>query len=73
MFGKKHQKAAESQEPGLVEGPYKIDRIGLGVYGDNCRWLQDFMNSRHQEGYELVSHTHPSTGVSLLAWRNTGD
>ena len=50
-----------------------IRSIGLGVYGVNCRWLQDFMNSRHQEGYELVSHTHPSTGVSLLVWRNSGD
>jgi hypothetical protein len=73
MFGKKHLQVAEPQEPGHVEGPYKIDRIGLGVYGVNCLSLQDLMNSRHQEGYELVSHTHPSTSVSLLVWRKTGD
>jgi hypothetical protein len=73
MFGKKHRQVAEPREPGHVEGPYEIDRVGLGVYGIDCRPLQDLMNSRHQEGYELVSHTHPVAGVSLLVWRKTGD
>ena len=70
---KRHQQAAEPQEPGHVEGPYEIDRVGLGVNEVDCRPLQDLMNSRHQDGYELVSHTHPVTGVSLLVWRKTND
>ena len=43
------------------------------MYGVDCRPLQDLMNARHQEGYELVSHTHPITGVSLLVWMKTSD
>jgi hypothetical protein len=71
MFGKRHGQAAEPHEPGCVEGPYEIDRVGLGTYGVDCLRLQDLMNARHQKGYELVSHTHPDIGVSLLVWRKT--
>ena len=69
MFGRQHRQAAESQEPGRVEGPYEIDRVGLGTYGVDCLRLQDLMNARHQKGYELISHTHPDVGVSPLVWR----
>ena len=73
MFGKQNQQVAQTREPGHVEGPYKIDRIGLGTYGVDCLRLQDLMNARHQKGYELISHTHPAMGVSLLVWRKTDD
>ena len=33
MFGKHHRQAAESDEPARIEGPYEIDRVGLGTYG----------------------------------------
>jgi hypothetical protein len=69
MFGKQHRQVAEPQECGRVEGPYEIDRVGLGTYWIDCLRLQDLMNARHQKGYELVSHTHPAPGMSLLVWR----
>ena len=73
MFGKERRQAAEPHEPGQVEGPYEIDRVGLGTYGVDWYRLQDLMNKRHQEGYELVSHTHPDQCVSLLVWRKMID
>jgi hypothetical protein len=69
MWGKQHQQVTQPLEPGHVEGPYEIDRLGLGTYGVDCLRLQDLMNTRDQKGYELVSHTHPTMGVSLLVWR----
>lgn len=73
MFGKQHQQLTEPLEPGHVEGPYEIDRLGLGTYGVDCLRLQDLMNARHQKGFDLVSHTHPAMGISLLVWRKKGD
>jgi hypothetical protein len=73
MFGKHHRQAAETDEPARIEGPYEIDRVGLGTYGVNWYRLQDLMNTRHQDGYELISHTHPDQCVSLLVWRKTDD
>jgi len=73
LLRKQHQQVAQSLEPGHVEGPYEIDRVGLGTYGVDCLRLQDIMNARHKKGYELISHTHPAMGVSLLVWRKTDD
>jgi hypothetical protein len=73
MFGRQHRQAVEPDEPARIEGPYEIDRVGLGTYGVNWYRLQDLMNTRHLEGYELISHTHPDQCVSLLVWRKTDD
>ena len=73
MFGKEHRQAAEPHEPGQVEGPYEIDRVGLGTYGVDWYRLQDLMNKRHQDGHALVGMGMQDQCVSLLVWRKTTD
>ena len=61
----------DPQEPGHVEGPYEVDNLAWG----NRRHseLKDLLNTRHQEGLDLVSHTMlAGYGSSVLIWKNKG-
>ena len=59
MFRRRDQRMDASQkdpqEPGHVEGPYEVDNFAWGnrSHGEQ----KDLLNTRHQEGFELVSHT----------------
>jgi hypothetical protein len=60
-----------SQEPGHVEGPYEVDNFTWGhrTHGE----LKDLLNTRHQEGFDLISHTSLSGyTVSVLIWKKRG-
>ena len=58
MFRRRDQRMdasqEEPQEPGHVEGPYEVDNFAWGNrrHGE----LKDLLNTRHQEGFDLVPH-----------------
>jgi hypothetical protein len=60
------------QEPGNVEGPYEVDNFSWGhrTHGE----LKDLLNTRHQAGFDLVSHTALSGyNSSVLIWKKRND
>jgi hypothetical protein len=76
MFSRRNQREEPSQEeprePGHVQGPYKVDNFAWGtrVHGE----LQDLLNTRQQEGFDLVSHTMLSGyASSVLIWKKRDD
>ena len=75
MFGRRNQRGdasqEEPQEPGHVEGPYEVDNFAWGhrTHGE----LKDLLNTRHQEGFDLLSHTSLSGyTASVLIWKKRG-
>ena len=75
MFGRRDQRMDASQEdpqePVDVKGPYEIDNFAWGHrrHGE----LKDLLDTRHQEGFDLVSHTmFAGNGSSVLIWKNKG-
>ena len=75
MFRRRDQRMDASQkdpqEPGHVEGPCAVDNFAWGNrrHGE----LKDLLNTRHQEGFDLVSHTVlAGCGSSVLIWQKKG-
>jgi hypothetical protein len=75
MFGRRNQQGdasqEEPQEPGQVEGPYEVDNFAWGhrTHGE----LKDLLNTRHQEGFDLISHTSlAGYTASVLIWKKRG-
>ena len=75
MFRRRDQRMDASQkdpqEPGHVEGPCEVDNFAWGNrrHGE----LKDLLNTRHQEGFDLVSHTVlAGYGSSVLIWQKKG-
>ncbi len=64
---------APAEQPGSVEGPYEVDVFHRPA--ENYLELQDLMNARSQEGWELVSSSvaahgdYGITGTLLLVWK----
>ena len=75
MFRRRDQRMNASQkdpqEPGPVEGPCEVDNLAWGYrrHGE----LKDLLNTRPQEGFDLVSHTVlAGYGSSVLIWQKKG-
>jgi hypothetical protein len=81
MFRKKR----EQQESGTVEGPFIVDEfkwtegIGVSVLVGHIKFtgtpegLQDLLNTRQSEGYELVSTFPRMAGSVVLIWKIVGE
>jgi hypothetical protein len=81
LFGRRKQEEAAAvepeegaaEQPGSVEGPYEVDKFHSPA--QNYLELQDLMNARSQEGWELVSSSvvadvnYGLTGTLLLVWK----
>ena len=76
MFRKRSPRGEESQEeepqePANLEGPYEVDAFAWG--NSNQDELKDLLNTRHQEGFDLVSHTMLGNfSSSVLIWKKSG-
>jgi hypothetical protein len=69
MFGRKQEEPARVQAE-RVEGPYVVDNWDFPQFGDrDPEALQDLMNARYQEGYELVWIYPVMGGYATLVWK----
>ena len=54
-----------------MEGPYEVDHFAWG--NSKQDELKDLLNTRHQEGFDLVSHTMLGNfSSSVRIWKKSG-
>jgi hypothetical protein len=83
VFRKKDKE--QPQEPGTIEGPFVVDefkwieKLGASILVGNIKFtgtpegLQDLLNVRQSQGYELVSTFPRMAGSVVLIWKRVSE